>query len=529
MAVDLDGWDSSDCCDDESLSDSEDCLIIPQQSLTLQTENSQESLLPTEDISHDWEANFNISTSADHVPPPSRIHLDVLNSRFNQNEFKDPQWKVISKVLSFLDNKESSSVTDQFIIAASGFGKSLCYQFVPVYTNSLALVISPLISLMQDQVRLMENLGIPAVCLSPARVKSGEILTRLHEFRIAYITPELCMNRGQEFIQDLHSKTPFCLVAIDEAHCISSWGHDFRTKYGKLSLLRNWLPRVPFIALTATASIRVTKDVIDSLCLRNTVVYPTLLNRPNLYYEVYPRTSDRVADLKTLLRLKSTSPQYTYTFGGACIIYCNTRIQSEEIAKIVQELGIGCDFYHAGMKKVDREKVHGKFVRDEIQCIVATVAFGMGIDKRDVRLVVHYGAPKEMESYMQESGRAGRDGLPSRCIVFYSNHDARLILSIVLKKTSRLDSRIVKNRIAMVEKVMKFLNSDQCRRKQLLNNLDQELENLSQPSNSCCDNCTRRTEYFRGSLKRQSSENRMGVLLSHSHTLSTSSEKRRKI
>ena len=522
-----DSNDSDEYSEYEFLSDSEDYLAISQQSLTLQAEESQESLLPIENISHDWGAHFKISTSADNVPPPSRTHLDVLNSQFNQKEFKDPQWKVISRVLNFLETKESSSLKDQFIIAASGFGKSLCFQFVPVYTNCLALVISPLISLMHDQVRLMNSLGIPAVCLSPAKVKSGHILTRMHEFRVAYITPELCINRGQEFILELHEKTPFCLVAIDEAHCISAWGHDFRTKYRRLSLLRNWLPHVPFIALTATASIRVTEDVIKSLQLRNTVVYTTLLNRQNLYYEVYPRTYDCVADLKILLTLKSTSP-IQYTFSGPCIIYCITRKRSEEICKVVQNLGIGCDFYHAGMRKIDRENVHGKFVRDEIQCIVATIAFGMGIDKPDVRLVVHYGAPKEMESYMQESGRAGRDGLPSKCIIFYSKYDFGLIRHILVHKTSNMDAEVVKNRIGMFEKVKNFLGSNQCRRKQLLENLDQELPISSQPSDHCCDNCTIKNESFRGSLKRQSSGNRMEMLPPHDNTQSTSSEKRKR-
>ena len=210
MAMDIDERNDSDDYDEcELLSDSEDDLAISQQSLTLQAEYCQESLLPVDNNLHDWGAHFNISTPADNVPSHLQTHLDVLNSRFNQTEFKDPQWKVISRVLNFLETRESSSPTDQFIIAASGFGKSLCYQFVPVYTNSLALVISPLISLMQDQVRLMDNIGVPAVCLSPAKVKSGHILTRMHEFRVAYITPELCINRGQEFMLELHRKSPF--------------------------------------------------------------------------------------------------------------------------------------------------------------------------------------------------------------------------------------------------------------------------------------------------------------------------------
>ena len=242
---------------------------------------------------------------------------------------------------------------------------------------------------------------------------------------------------------------------------------------------------------------------------------------------MYPRTYDCVADLTILLELKSTSPSQ-YRFSGPCIIYCITRKRSEEICKVVQKLGISCDFYHAGMRKIERENVHGKFVRYEIQCIVATIAFGMGIDKPDVRLVIHYGAPKEMESYMQESGRAGRDGLPSRCIIFYSKYDFRLIRYIVMHKTRNMDAEFVENRKCMIEKVQNFLESDQCRRKQLLGNLDQDLEISSQPSDRCCDNCTRKTESFRGNLKRQSSGNRMEALPSHDDTQSTSIEKRKR-
>ncbi|KAI6650386.1 hypothetical protein LOD99_5823 [Oopsacas minuta] len=509
----------------ESDYDNIDCENIPQLSLTTEADNcqvtTQTACLP----------NQTTQPSPPHFPP-NQSHLEVLKSKFNHNEFRAKQWKIISVILDYLNSsRDPSKIIDQFFIAPSGFGKSICYQFVPVYTNSLALVISPLKSLMLDQFRLMTESGISAVILSPTSIKSGKTLARLFnsEFNIAYITPELCINRGQEFILDLHSKVRICLVAIDEAHCVSCWGHDFRPKYGRLSLLREWLSDVPFLALTATAGNFVTKDIIQSLSLKNTKLHRIKLNRPNLYFEVHNKQGiDH--DMKKLLRnANSPSLPEKYSFGGPCIVYCLTRDLTEYYCKHLKNLGVKCDSYHAGMNDRDRKETYDKFVRGEIECIVATVAFGMGIDKPDVRIIIHYGAPKDLESYMQEAGRAGRDCSPSRCIIFYRSSDFRLINRILVSKTRKQSPAYIQHCSNLVKKVQSFLTSNECRRKQLLANLDEELPVVSNPSNDCCDICS---SCCRSILKRQHSGNEVDLFSINQVTEDTdgsSSSKKKKV
>ena len=423
---------------------------------------------------------------------PNDDHLLVLKSEFGHSQFKPIQWTVISTVLDNY-NQNSSMVKDQCIVMATGFGKSLCYQFIPVYKNSLALVISPLISLMQDQVRLMEMRGIPAVFLGSGQENSSLALNRLYknECRLLYISPEYCMNSGSEFITGLHKQIPICLVAIDEAHCVSSWGHDFRPEYGKLSQLRKWLPEVPFLALTATASELVRKDIVSRLSLKNAKIRTSTLNRPNLYFEIHQKSKEIETDMKTLLHNESPSSfRGKYSFRGSCIVYCISRNATEEVSGLLNNLGVKCEYYHAGLTPKRRGEIHAQFVRDEIECIVATVAFGMGIDKPDVRLIIHYGAPKEMESYMQEVGRAGRDGIQSKCVVFYSAKDFFILQRIVLTGLDWNES-LKEHRSKMMQKMEKFLRSHQCRRQQLLNHFDEVYDpNIDDASIRCCDVCT---------------------------------------
>ena len=290
----------------------------------------------------------------------------------------------------------------------------------------------------------------------------------------------------------MHKNVPICLVAIDEAHCISSWGHDFRPNYGKLAQLRELLPEVPFIALTATASKIVLNDIGRKLALKNTVIHTTTLNRPNHYYEFYTKSWSIEANLKMFLKVKDQlSCKETFSFGGSCIVYCITKKATERVCKTLTNLGVKCSYYHAGMNKVKRKDVHNQFVKDEIECIVATVAFGMGIDKPDVRMVIHHGAPKEMESYMQEAGRAGRDKKPCRCIVLFSNSDFSTWRNII-SKTHVSNLTIKEHRISMLTKVENFLSSHHCRRQQLLEHFDETYNpNGVDPSIRCCDICTR--------------------------------------
>ena len=423
---------------------------------------------------------------------PNDDHLRVLKSEFGHSQFKPIQWTVISTVLDNY-NQDGSKLKDQCIVMATGFGKSLCYQFIPVYKKSLALVISPLISLMQDQVRLMEMRGIPAVFLGSGQENSSLALNRLYqnEYRLLYISPEYCMIYGPDFITGLHKQIPICLVAIDEAHCVSSWGHDFRPEYGKLSQLREWLPEVPFLALTATASEKVRKDIVSRLSLRNAKIRTSTLNRPNLYFEIHQKSKEIETDMMTLLHNETPSSfQGKYLFRGPCIVYCITRRATEQVNGVLYKLGVKCEYYHAGLTPKKRGEIHAQFVRDEIECIVATVAFGMGIDKPDIRLVIHYGAPKDMESYMQEVGRAGRDGLQSRCVVFYSSQDFLTLRRIVLTGPN-LNKSLKEHRSKMMQKMERFLCSHQCRRQQLLNHFDEVYSpNIDDASIHCCDVCS---------------------------------------
>ena len=418
---------------------------------------------------------------------PNDDHLRVLKSEFGHSQFKPIQWTVISTVLDNY-NQDDSKLKDQCIVMATGFGKSLCYQFIPVYKKSLGLVISPLISLMQDQVRLMEMRGIPAVFLGSGQENSPLALNRLYqnEYRLLYITPEYCINSGPDFITGLHKQIPICLVAIDEAHCVSSWGHDFCPDYGQLSQLREWLSGVPFLALTATASEKVRKDIVSRLSLRNAKIRTSTLNRPNLYFEIHQKSKEIEADMMTQLYLF----QGKHLFRGPCIVYCITRKATEQVSGVLYKLGVKCEYYHAGLTPTRRGEIHAQFVRDEIECIVATVAFGMGIDKPDIRLVIHYGAPKDMESYMQEVGRAGRDGLQSRCVTFYSPRDFSTLRRIVLTGLN-WNKSLKEHRSKMIRKMEIFLYSHQCRRQQLLNHFDEVYSpNIDDASIRCCDVCT---------------------------------------
>ena len=423
--------------------------------------------------------------------PPTKHHLEVLKSSFNHNEFKSLQWKVISSVLNYLDGQPSDSM-DQCVIAPSGFGKSLCYQYVPVYTKSLALVICPLISLMQDQVSHLNGCGIPATFLGSAQENSGRELSRAFkgEFRLLYITPEYCMKIGPEMIINLHRRVKICLVAIDEAHCISTWGAKFRPDFGKLSQLRHWLPDVPFLALTATAGVFTMTAIVNTLALNNPMIRSAKINRSNIYFEVFQRSNDIQSDMKTILYNDRTSlTPDKYSFHGSCIVYCITKSATETICSALRDLGVKCKFYHAGLTLKEREEILFKFMRDEIECLVATVALSM-VQKLDIRTIIHYGAPKYIEGYMQEAGRAGRDGLPSRCIVFYSCEGIASLRRIVLKDYE-WNAALRFRRAEMMQRMENYLLSNYCRRKQLLKHFDEEYD-LSEANSAglCCDNCT---------------------------------------
>ncbi|XP_014740421.1 PREDICTED: Werner syndrome ATP-dependent helicase isoform X6 [Sturnus vulgaris] len=413
------------------------------------------------------------------LPEPGESHIMCLKTYFGHSSFKPVQWKVIN---SLLEDRR-----DNLVVMATGYGKSLCYQFPPVYTGHTGVVICPLISLMEDQVLQLTMTGIPACFLGSAQSKQVRDSILGGQYRVIYMTPEFCSG-NLKLLQDLDQTVGITLIAVDEAHCISEWGHDFRSSFRNLGSLKKTLPSVPIIALTATASPSIREDIVKCLNLRNPQVTCTSFDRPNLYLEVGQQSGDIMRDLKQFLTRKGSSS--VYEFEGPTIIYCPTRKATEQVVCALNRLNVACGTYHAGMGNKQRRDTHHRFMRDEIQCVVATVAFGMGINKADIRLVIHYGAPKEMESYYQEMGRAGRDGLPAACHVLWAATDLlcnRRLLNEINNEKFRL------YKLKMLAKMEKYLVSNSCRRKIILSHFeDRQLRKVSSGimgTEECCDNC----------------------------------------
>ncbi|MEN6610047.1 MAG: DNA helicase RecQ [Methanoregulaceae archaeon] len=397
---------------------------------------------------------------------PMDIARELLKKYWGYTAFLPDQEEIIRSVLAG---------NDTLAIIATGGGKSLCYQLPALVFGGLAIVISPLISLMKDQVDDLSSRGIPAASWNSSLGyrEHDEIRTRLEEgsLRLLFVSPEKCMQ--PDFAGMLES-LPVRLIAIDEAHCISEWGHDFRPEYRRLSLLKKKFPQVPVVALTASAIPEVRNDIRDQLGLAGAHEFLGSFDRKNLSYRVLPKKNPRVM-------LQNYLGQHRDDSG---IIYCLSKKETEDLAEDLRKRGFSARAYHAGLPKTARDRVQDDFIRDTVKIVCATVAFGMGIDKPDVRYVIHYDLPKSIESYYQETGRAGRDGQPAECILFYSRADAGRIRALL--GNDGTDERRLRMALKKLESMTDFCESASCRRKYLLNYFGEVY-----PAENCgsCDNC----------------------------------------
>lgn len=392
----------------------------------------------------------------------------ALKHFFGYDSFRPGQQQIIEAALQ---NQ------DLLIVMPTGGGKSLCFQLPALLKRGVTVVVSPLIALMQDQVEALRNNGIGATflnsTLSLTEMRSREMALVNGKVKLLYVAPErLLSDRFLPFLDLLNYQVGIHAFAIDEAHCVSEWGHDFRPEYRQLKLLRDRYPEIPMMALTATATDRVRQDIIQQLGLKKGLVHIASFNRPNLYYEVRQKTKKSYQELLQLIRQSK----------GSCIVYCLSRKKVDELAFRLQQDGIAALPYHAGMRDVDRTNNQTRFIRDDVQVIVATIAFGMGINKPDVRLVIHYDLPKNIEGYYQESGRSGRDGEVAQCILFFGYGDLKTIDFIINQKPDEKEQRIARQQL---RQIINYAEGTDCRRKILLGYFGEQFAGNCEQ----CDNC----------------------------------------
>ncbi|HLM61556.1 MAG TPA: DNA helicase RecQ, partial [Pyrinomonadaceae bacterium] len=402
---------------------------------------------------------------------------EILKHQFGYDSFRMNQQAAIECVL----NKK-----DCVVLMPTGGGKSLCYQIPALMLDGLTVVISPLIALMKDQVDALKNNGVEAAFLNSTQtaLEQTEVFRAIHtgRLKLLYVAPERLLQAGDQFIEFLKS-IKIALFAIDEAHCISSWGHDFRPEYMQLRKLKIHFPDVPLIALTATADKLVRKDIIERLGLKNYELFVSSFNRPNIFYRIEPKRN-------SFARLL----EYLETKRDECgIVYCLSRNSAENLAADLRANGFAALAYHAGLEKEKRDRHQEQFLKDEAKIVVATIAFGMGIDKSNVRFVVHMDLPKNIESYYQETGRAGRDGLQSEALLFFSWGDINKLKGFAEVEGNQTQTEIM---LKKLNQMGAFGDLKTCRRKFLLNYFSED----STEDCGHCDNCNTTFEKFDGTI-----------------------------
>lgn len=390
----------------------------------------------------------------------------LVKTIYGYENFKPKQYEIINRIICG---------EDVCGILKTGYGKSICFQIPALYIDKPAIIISPLISLMDDQRMILEELGISSCCYNSNVSNKSDMRRDILQckYKFIYITPESIVNM-KDFLVKLDDVQGISLIAIDEAHCISSYGFDFRKAYREMNFFKDILPHVPILAVTATATEIVGKDICKVLGFKNSDPIKTSFDRPNLYLEVRMKGKNIGNDIVPIIKEHENQ---------SIIIYCLTKKETVKVAEILKMHKINCGIYHSGMNADDKTDAHHNFINGTVKVMAATIAFGMGINKSDVRVVIHYGSPRNIEGYYQEIGRAGRDNEKSYCYALYNFGDFRMQQSFIANSN---DSNYQKTQLKLLEQMKHYMTTKFCRRQILLEYFDEETNDTCDFCDNCC-------------------------------------------